>query len=129
MAHTEIYYRAKDGSPTRTAENIRYALRPLVELHGQTRIREFGSKKLKSVRDTMFKAGHSRAYINSMIGKIKMAFRWGVEDEIVPPQVYDALKSLSWLHAGRSVAREASGHASCITGLRVITSTGWPPHD
>lgn len=108
LAHAEIYYRAKDGSPTRTADNIRYALRPLIELYGQTRVREFGPKKLKAVRDAMIKAGHSRTYINSMIGKIKQAFRWGVEDEIVPASVYDALKHLSWLHAGRSAARETS---------------------
>lgn len=106
LAHAEVYYRAKDGTPTRTADNIRYALRPLVAIHGQTRIRDFGPKKLKGVRDTMIQAGHSRTYINSMIGKIKQAFRWGVEEELVPPQVYDALKSLAWLHAGRSKARE-----------------------
>ncbi len=108
MAHAEEYYRAKDGSPTRTADNIRYALQPLLEVHGRTRVRDFGPKALKAVRETMIKAGHSRTYINSMVGKIKQAFRWGVEDELVPPQIYDALKSLSWLHAGRSAARETT---------------------
>lgn len=106
LAHAEEYYRGKDGSPTRTAENIRYALRPLVEHYGATRVRDFGPKALKSVRESMIKVGHSRNYINSMVGKIKQAFRWGVEEEIVPSQVYEALKSLAWLHAGRSKARE-----------------------
>lgn len=106
LEHATEYYRSKDGNPTRTADNIRYALRPLVKVHGTTRVQDFGPKALKAVRETMIKAGHSRNYINSMIGKVKQAFRWGVEEEIVPPQVYEALKSLAWLHAGRSKARE-----------------------
>lgn len=106
LEHAKEYYRSKDGTPTRTADNIRYALRPLVKVHGATRVRDFGPKALKAVRETMITAEHSRNYINGMIGKIKQVFRWGVEEEIVPPQVYEALKSLAWLHAGRSKARE-----------------------
>lgn len=106
--HADVYYRHKDGSSTRTAENIRYALRPLVSVHGKTRVRDFGPKALKSVREAMIKAGHARTYINGLVGKIKQAFRWGVEEELVPAGVYDALKHLAWLHAGRSAARETS---------------------
>lgn len=108
VIHAEEYYRGKDGSPTGTAENFKYALRLLVRLHGATRVNEFGPKKLKAVRDEMIKAGHARNYINGSIGKIKQVFRWGVEEEIVPAQVYDALKHLSWLRAGRSKARESA---------------------
>ncbi len=106
LTHATEYYCHKDGTPTRTADNIRYALRPLLEIHGQTRVRDIGPRALKSVREKMIEAGHSRTYINGMIGKIKQMFRWGVEDELVPASVYDTLKHLSWLHAGRSAARE-----------------------
>ena len=110
LAHAEVYYRAKDGTPTRTADNIRYALRPLVAVHGRTRIRDFGPKKLKGVRDDMIQAGHSRTYINSMIGKIKQAFRWGVEEELVPPQV-DEKTARKYRKAGRTPSELSERHA------------------
>ncbi len=79
LVHADAYYRHKDGTPTRTAENIRYALRPLIALHGTTRVRDFGPRALKAVREKMVAAGHARTYINSMIGKLKQVFRWGLE--------------------------------------------------
>jgi integrase len=106
MDHAKVYYRDKQGQSTRTAENFLNALRPLVRVHGKTPVKEFGPKALKAVRAEMIKSGNARTYINSMIGKIKQVFRWGVEEELVPSGVYEALKSLAWLRAGRSEARE-----------------------
>lgn len=108
LDHAAGYYRHRDGTPTRTTENIRIALRSLIARHGTTRIRDFGPRALKDVRQAMIAAGHCRSYINGMIGKIKRVFRWGVEEELVPPAVYQSLAAVSGLRAGRSAARESS---------------------
>jgi len=106
LTHAATHYLAKDGTPTGTAENFRFALRYLISSQGKCRVREFGPKKLKAVREAMVAAGQSRSYVNGMVGKIKQVFRWGVEEELVPPAIYDALKAVAWLRAGRSDARE-----------------------
>ena len=47
--HVEEYYRHADGSPTSKVQAMKYALRPLNHLHGQTPIGDFGSSHLKAV--------------------------------------------------------------------------------
>ncbi|HET6424448.1 MAG TPA: site-specific integrase [Planctomycetaceae bacterium] len=63
---------------------------------------------MKAVRDTMVSAGHCRNYVNSMIGKIKRVFRWGVEEELVPATIYQGLAAVSGLRSSRSAARESA---------------------
>jgi len=108
LEHAESYYRHLDGTPTRTADHFRMALRPLVQKHGPTQIADFGPRTLKAVRDTMVSAGHCRNYVNSMIGKIKRVFRWGVEEELVPATIYQGLAAVSGLRSSRSAARESA---------------------
>lgn len=71
---------------------------------------QFGPLRLKAVRDAMIRATGkhgkplSRGYINDMVGRIVRMFRWGVENEIVEASVYQALKSVPGLRAGRTSA-------------------------
>ncbi|MFV1969064.1 MAG: tyrosine-type recombinase/integrase [Pirellulaceae bacterium] len=101
------YYRRKDGSPTGTIHNVRYAFRYLVRLFGTSRVREFGPRKLKAVRDAMIEDGRCRTDINRLVHWIRRAFQWGVEEEIVPVGVYQSLRAVAGLKAGRSTARES----------------------
>ena len=106
LEHAESYYR-KDGRPSGEAYNVRVALRPLVRLFGQSLVGEFGPLKLKAVRDVMIEAKWKRTSINRNVQRIKAAFRWGVENEIVPPDVYHALQAVRGLSRGRSAAVES----------------------
>lgn len=54
----------------------------------------------------MIHDGNSRRYINDMSDRIKRIFRWGVCEELVPPDVYHGLQAVPGLRKGRSKARE-----------------------
>ena len=55
----------------------------------------------------MVDAGMCRTNINRTVHRIKRVFSWGVENELVPPAVYQALQAVSSLRAGRTDARES----------------------
>ena len=54
----------------------------------------------------MVDAGNCRMYVNKNTGRIKRMFRWGVEQEIVPVTVYQALTCVAGLKEGRTEAAE-----------------------
>ena len=55
----------------------------------------------------MIAAGRVRTHINWMVHAIRGAFRWGLENELVPPSVVESLRAVAPLKAGRSKARES----------------------
>ena len=101
------YYRREDGTSTGTVGNIRSALKYPVQLYGTTRVRDFGPRKLKAVRQAMIDDGRCRTNINRLIHWVRRVFRWGVENEHLPPNVYAALAAVPSLKAGRSTAVES----------------------
>jgi len=106
LNHAESYYR-KNGKTTSEVQNIRIALRPLIQRFGACRVRDFGPVKLKTVREAMIRAGSVRTSINRQVDRIKRMFRWGVENEHVPAEVFTALATVTGLRAGRSPATES----------------------
>jgi integrase len=54
----------------------------------------------------MIQAGRCRPVVNKDVNRIKRMFRWGVEHELVPVTVYQALQTVAGLRKGRSDARE-----------------------
>ena len=106
MQHAESYY-VKGGKPTCEVNNIRIALRPLIRLYDNCRVREFSPLKLKDVRQAMIDAGNVRTSINRMVGRIKRMFRWAVENEYVGVNVFSTLATVAGLRAGRSDAVES----------------------
>ena len=48
----------------------------------------------------------TRRYINNSLGRIRRVFRWGVENELVPPAVIQALEAIAPLMAGRTEAKD-----------------------
>jgi REP-associated tyrosine transposase len=99
------HYR-RDGHPTRELDNIRDALRPLRELFGSTLAAAFGPKALKTLRNKMIQTGLARSTINFRISKVRRAFRWAVENELVNPDVYQGLTAVPGLLPGRDGVRE-----------------------
>jgi integrase len=108
MEHASEYYRFPDGTLTGEADNYRRAIRTMVRLYGLTRVRDFGPLKLKEVRTAMVEEGLCRKNINRQIGRLKSMFAWGVENELVPADVHQALCAVRGLRAGRTRARESA---------------------
>jgi integrase len=105
--HAEGYYRRDDGTPAAELENLRLALRPLKQLYGGTPASEFGPLALKAVRQSMVDSGLCRRTVNQRVARLVRVFRFGVENELVPPAVHQALKAVPGLRAGRSGAKES----------------------
>ncbi len=116
--HVEGYYRHADGTPTGEVQAMRYALRPLNYLHGQAAVSGFGPAALKAVRELMVrgydhpKYGRQRpvcrTHTNARVKRIRRAFKWGVENDLVPAGVHQALCAVAPLKLGRTEARESA---------------------
>jgi integrase len=111
--HVQSYYRKPDGTPTSEQDTIRQALRPLKRLYSRTPVAEFGPRALKALRHVMITdAGKGRAwcrsFTNKQVSRIRGMFKWGVENELVPGSVYQALAAVPGLKKGRSEARESA---------------------
>src|SRR4051812_2793443 len=119
--HCQAYYRNPDGSPTSELSPMKLALRFLRRLYGDTPAADFGPLKLKALREAMVRpaeyphpatgravrhAGWCRTVANAQVNRVRRAFKWGVENELVPPAVYQALAAVPGLRAGRTEARE-----------------------
>ncbi len=105
LTHAKAYY-VKDGKPTSEIADLRSALRPLVKLFGRLRVRDFGPIKLKTVREAMLELGWARGTINDQVHRLRRMFRWGTENELVPPEIMHGLDSVATLKAGRTTARD-----------------------
>jgi len=99
-------YYTKDGTPTAEIAAINGAFSVLRRLYGAQELSEFGPLALKTVREEFIKKGLCRGYVNQSVGRIKRAFKWGVENEVVPVTVYQALATVAGLRKGKTEARE-----------------------
>jgi integrase len=104
--HAEQHYRHPDGSPTGELNDYRLSLKPLKEMYGETSAGRFGPLALKAIRQKMIEADLCRGVINQRIGRIRRMFRWGVENELIPPSVVQGLEAVRGLQKGRSAARD-----------------------
>jgi integrase len=92
---------------SREVEQIVITIRPLKELYGRTMAADFGPLALKAVRQRMIDLGLCRTEINKRTGRVKRVFKWGVENELLPPSVFHGLQAVRGLSRGRSEARES----------------------
>jgi integrase len=105
--HAQNYYRRPDGTLTSEVTNLRQILRLLRSLHGNTSATEFGPRALKTIREQMIALKWHRKSINKQISRVKMIFRWAVENEMLPPYVHQALQAVRGLSKGRTDAPES----------------------
>ena len=104
--HAQGYY-VKNGRPTSGARNIALALRPARASHGHALARDFGPLALKAVRRALVESGVRRNEVNKRVRRLIRAFKWAVEEEMIPPSVHQALEAVAGLRQGRSEARES----------------------
>jgi integrase len=126
VKHARIYYQ---DSPKERAK-IALALRPLKRLYGRTEADSFGPLALQVVRDALLKPQErvfrrkvqrdeetvveersvtyklARRTINMRIDVLKRIFKWAVSKQLVVPSIYEGLRTVEGLKAGRSDAKE-----------------------
>ena len=84
-----------------TVNLFKQAIGYLVEAYGKLAANEFSPKKLKAVRNQMVSAASlCRNTVNRYSGYIVRIFQWGVEEELVQENVYNALRVLKTLPKG-----------------------------
>jgi integrase len=102
----EGYY-VKNGKTTPELAEMKFALRPVRKLYGRQPMSEFGPTALKTVRQHMIDAqGLCRNVVNHRCDRIKRFVRWAVSEELAPPYLYEALRTVQGLRFGRTKARE-----------------------
>lgn len=102
----EEYYRKPDGTPSPEVAHLRRGLRPVVMLYGATRAADFGPRALKAVREWMVKRRQARRDINRQVGRVRRMFKWAVGEELLRPDVLQALQAIDGLKRGRCAAKE-----------------------
>ncbi len=94
-------HRDAGGTLTKHGEQMREALRMLRVEAGDIPAMDFGPKLLRAVRTSMADTGRfCRPMVNKNVRFIVNAFKWGVSEELIPPRVYDALRTLEPIKAG-----------------------------
>jgi len=107
LAYAKGYYQ-KNGEETSEVCCIRVAMRELARLYGHTPAGRFGPLALKAVRQQLVDRGLCRKTINGMISRMKRCFKWGVENEVLPPSVYHGLAAVNGLRRNRTEAKETA---------------------
>ena len=108
--HCLGYYQEKESN------RIKVAIRPLVELYGDTLAKDFAPHHLKAVRQSIVEGTYfdsrkkektpTRTYVNTIVKCIRRMFRWSSGEGILPPTIHQALGDLAPLKRGRTTARE-----------------------
>ena len=105
MRHADGHY-VKDGKPTSEIHCLKAATRPLVEFFGFTPVDSFGPMMMKAAREKFIEAGWVRDSVNKGVGRIRLIFKWGVENEMVQPSTLQALQAVAPLLKGRTEAHD-----------------------
>lgn len=104
--HALSYYRHPDGTLTGEHHCFNLALLPLKELYAESLVQDFGPLKLRAVRNRMIDLGWSRTTINAAVNRTRRVFKWGVGQQLVQSNVWEALRAVEPLLAGRCAAPE-----------------------
>ena len=105
LKHCDGYY----ANSKATVGNIERALTPLHERFGRRPIESFGPRLLRDVRDDMMRRKLSRKVINARVQSIVRMFKWAVAEELATPAIFEALRAVEGLRAGRTSAHESPG--------------------
>ena len=119
MRHADGHY-VKNGKPTSEIHCLRAAIRPLVDVYGFTAVDEFGPLMLKAVRQKMVDSGWVRESCNKGVNRIRLVFKWGVENELVAPATLQKLQAVAALLKGRTEAHD-NAPRSAVDDSRIET--------
>ena len=78
----------------------KYAAEALVAEHAALRVTEFGPVAFRNIRSRLVAQGKSRKWVNRLMAAIRRCFKWGIAEELVPPDRLTALKAVDGLRHG-----------------------------
>ncbi len=103
LGHAE----AQHGADSQEVAEIKRVIKVTREMYGETVAIDFGPRSLKAVRQRIIDSGVCRGVVNQRCGRIVRAFRWATSEELLPPAVYQSLKTVDGLQRHKSAAPEA----------------------
>jgi integrase len=104
--HAAVYYAGPDGKGNSQTDRVQRSLEVAQRLYGPTLAREFGPLALKAVRQQMVERGWSRKVVNQRVACLVRAFKWAVGEELIPAEVWQALRAVPGLRQGKTAAPE-----------------------
>ncbi len=122
----KVHYQ-RNGTPTGTLDNHKYAFKTLRKYYGRKPVNEFGPKSLKTLRRVLIDSKLSRRTVNDRIASIKLLFKWGVSEQLVSPMVSHGLGTVAGLLRGRTEARETAPVAPVADSVVESTVPHLPP--
>lgn len=115
-AHCRQHY-TKHGKPTAEVYCFKRAIDALLLTCPGLQARDFGPVQLREVRAEILrqpgrkKHGQqttvTRAYANEQINRVRRIWAWGVEQGLIPLEVYQALQVVKGLRRGKTTAPES----------------------
>ena len=117
LTHAKAYYPESRGSSADEFECCRVVGERLIRFAGLVPAETFGPLKLKAFCEHLvehrFTRGKdpterrfSRRYINQHLNRTRRMFRWAASEELVSAEVWQSLKTVDGLRAGRTEAPE-----------------------
>jgi integrase len=103
LRHANSYY-TKDGRPSAEVWCFKSAIKPLIELHGLSRVNDITPLNLKAVREAFIAKGWSRIFCNKSTNRVRHIFRWAVENGMASVVTLQSLQAVSPLKAGKCAA-------------------------
>lgn len=91
----------------RTAQNLWFCVKPLVDLFGTEPASSVGPRKVAQAQQLMAKQGRTRQGVNMATGYIGQMFAWGVAQEILHPDQLARLRAMQPLRHGAIEAPES----------------------
>lgn len=102
-AHVEKHY-TKNGTPTSVVSACAKVSRDLNDLFGTLPAADFLPAHLREVREKWVSDGLARLSVNRYQWCAVKMFKWAASFSLIPAAVYDALKLVEQLRAGRTAA-------------------------
>lgn len=111
--HAETFYIDRDGQLSKEFDNFRMAWRIVRQHFGTLPAANFGPSKLKQIRHVMVRTPKknnpnetwNRKYVNEQVNRVRRIFKWAVSEELLPVNVYEALRTARRLRPGESGVR------------------------
>lgn len=100
------HYVNRDGTPSGQASNMLHAMRELTDHCGNMKVADLMAMDVRDCREKMIAKNLSRTTVNGRINRIRHVFKWGAGRDMVPPDIFNKLRAIEPLRAGRSTAKE-----------------------
>jgi hypothetical protein len=92
-------------------------------MYGRTPAVEFGPAQFKTIRQGLVNDDLSRNYVNELMRRIVVLFKWGAAEGKIPAHIVQTLTIIPGLRKGRTEARETGpvlDEQQCLASVSVL---------